>query len=361
MNGFESVVPAEKIDPSWMTQVLIEAGRLRGARVRALRREPCGAGHVGDSFRFTLEYDVPGAGPATLVGKFPSGDAVSRDFGGRAGWYRCEIGFYRELAAQLGISVPTALHVAMSPNETDFVLLMDDLAPARQVEQMASCSVDESALVLEQAALLHARSWRSAELAGREWLRGSIDIYSKATDDFADVLRRFTDLYREVVPVSDLEVPAKLVRHRDAWKQWLRTPRCLWHLDLRSDNVMFDACGGRRPVVVLDWQCLGFGQGTIDVAYWIGTSLSVEDRRRHERTLVAMYHDALHRNGVRDYSSEQCWNDYRVNAIHGMQVGIFAPGVVKRTPRGDRMWKEWFERTVTQVRDLDSFSVLARM
>lgn len=361
MSGFEPVVSVDEIGPSWMTHMLTAKGRLRHARVADVQRAPCGAGHMADSFRFTLQYDIPGAGPATLVGKFPSKDPVSRDFGGRSGWYRCEIGFYRELAPGLGMSVPTTVHVAMSPNETDFVLLMEDLAPARQVEQMDSCTAEESVRVLEQAASLHARSWLSSELAMRDWLRGSVGIYSQASEGFGDVLRRFIQLYPDFIPEADLQEAAKLVLHGNIWKRWISIPRCLWHLDLRSDNVMFDACGGSRPVVVLDWQCLGFGQGTIDVAYWIGTSLSVEERRQQERSLVSHYHDALRRNGVHDYSAEQCWNDYRINAIHGLQVGIFAPGVVKRTPRGDRMWKEWLGRVITQVRDLDSFAALARM
>jgi hypothetical protein len=63
---------------------------------------------------------------------------------------------------------------------------------------------------------------------------------------------------------------------------------------------------------------------------------------------------------VRDYSAAQCWDDYRVHAIHGLQVGVFGLGAVKRTQRGDRMWKIWIERTAAQVRDLDSYAVLDR-
>lgn len=359
MSGFDPVMPADKIGPGWMTQVLTAAGRLHDGRVTDVQLAPCGAGHVADSYRLRLQYDSPGAGPATLVGKFSSKDPVSREFGIRSGWYRCEVGFYRELAPRLPVSVPSTVHAALAADQGDFVLLMEDLAPARQVEQLASCSLEESIRVIEQAAALHARTWHSAELASLTWLRGSVGIYAQASEGFAEVLRIFSQLYPDFLPEADLREVRKLVPHADAWKRTLSTPRCLWHLDLRADNVMFDACGGTRPVVVLDWQGLGFGQGTIDVAYWIGTSLSVEDRRAHERALVAHYHDALSQNGVRDYTAEQCWEDYRVNAIHGLQVGIFAPGVVKRTPRGDRMWKVWLERAIAQVRDLDSFEALA--
>lgn len=361
MNAFEPVVSVEEITAEWLTQVLIRTGRTTAAKVVKVRRETCGTGQLGDSYRFTLTYDPPSAGPATLVGKFASKDPTSREFGSRSGYYRSEIGFYTELAPRLDMSIPTALHAALASNATDFVLLMEDLAPARQVDQLLGCSADESARVLEQAAALHAASWHDPDLAAQEWLRGPVGIFTQVTDNFAGVVQGFPDLCGDLVPEADLAEAARLIEHADTWKRIFSEPKCLWHSDLRADNVLFDAVSASRPVVVLDWQGLGFGCGTIDVAYWMGTSMTVANRRAHERELVRHYHQALVSLGVTDYSGEQCWNDYRVHAIHGLQVGVFGLGAVKRTPRGDQMWKLWIERTAAQVRDLDSFDALARV
>lgn len=46
-------------------------------------------------------------------------------------------------------------------------------------------------------------------------------------------------------------------------------------------------------------------------------------------------------------------------AIHGLQVGVFGLGAVKRSARGDEMWRIWIERTAAHTRDLDSFAALA--
>jgi hypothetical protein len=54
--------------------------------------------------------------------------------------------------------------------------------------------------------------------------------------------------------------------------------------------------------------------------------MATGERRSHERALVDHDHAALIRHGVRDYSRERCWNDYRRNAIHGLQIGVFGPG-----------------------------------
>ena len=360
MKSFEAVVPVDEITAEWLTAVLLQSGRLdKSAKVVDVKRETCGTGQLGDSYRFTLGYDVPSAGPATLVGKFASKDPTSREFGSRSGYYRSEIGFYTDVAPTLAMSIPTAVHAALAANATDFVLLMEDLAPARSVDQLLGCNADESARVLEQAAALHAATWHDSRLASLDWLKGPVGIFTQVTDNFAGVVKNFPELCDDLVPAADLHEAAKLIEHADAWKRVFSEPQCLWHSDLRADNVLFEASGGTKPVVVLDWQGLGFGRGTIDVAYWMGTSMTVETRRAHERVLVAHYHQALLANGVTDYDAARCWEDYRVHAIHGLQIGVFGLGAVKRTPRGDQMWKLWIERTAAQVRDLESFTALA--
>jgi aminoglycoside phosphotransferase (APT) family kinase protein len=214
--------------------------------------------------------------------------------------------------------------------------------------------------VLEQAAALHAGSWRDPTLAGLDWLRGPMTLFTQVTDSFADVVRTFPQLCGDLVPDSDLEVARGMIRHASAWKRVLADPQCLWHSDIRADNVLFDVQGGARPVALLDWQGLGYGRGTLDVPAFLGTSLTVADRRTHERELVAHYHRALVAGGVDELDADTCWADYRMQAVQALQVGVFGLGAVKRTPRGDQMWRVWIERTAAHVRDLDSYQVLAR-
>lgn len=357
--GVPSVVPPDAVDARWLTAVLTCAGVLRGAEVTSVDRESCGTGQLADSYRFTLTYDRPDAGPATVVAKFASEDATSRDYGQRSGYYRSEIRFYTELAGGLGVSVASPIHAALAANETDFVLLMEDLAPARSVDQLVGCTPDEAALVVEEAARLHAATWRDPRLSGRDWLGATTAIFDHVTDNFADIVEAFPTLCGDLVPESDLAEARILCRYAEAWKAVFRDPQCLWHSDLRVDNVLFDAQGGARPCVLLDWQGVGLGRGTIDLAYFLATSLTTENRRAHERDLVAAYQRALAGNGVSGYGPDECWRDYRMHAIHALQVGVFGLGAVKRTPRGDEMWRVWIERAAAHTRDLDSFAVLA--
>jgi hypothetical protein len=360
----EPVVPRDAVDPEWLTDALSNTGALTGgARVTDVRREICGTGQLADSYRFTLTYDPPGAGPNTLVGKFPSDDATSRAFGQQSGYYKQEVLFYRQVAPGLAdsVAVPTPMYTELAANETDFVLLMADLSPARVVDQLVGCTADEAAATVEQAAALHADTWHDAELAGLDWLKGTAASFVRITDNFPVTTATFRDTFGDLIPQDQLDEAARLNDHLDAWKAVFTEPQCLWHSDLRADNLLFDARGGTIPVALLDWQGVGYGRGTIDLAYFLGTSLATGTRRACERDVVGLYHGALVAHGVEGYPAEQCWEDYRLAALHGLQVGVYGLGAVKRSARGDEMWRLWIERCCAQVQDLDSYPALASL
>jgi hypothetical protein len=358
----EPVVRVEQIDPEWLTEALTSIGMLSGGvRVTIVRREMCGTGQLADSYRFSLTYCPPGAGPGTLIGKFPSDDAASRAFGQQSGYYKHEVRFYEHVAPRLTttVAIPTPVYAELAANETDFVLLMADLSPARAVDQLVGCTADEAAATVEQVAALHAGTWRDAELAALDWLQGTAASFVRVTDNFPETTGTFREKFGDLVPQDQLDEAIRLNDHLDAWKAVFTEPRCLWHSDLRADNLLFDARGGTVPVALLDWQGVGYGRGTIDLAYFLGTSLTTEVRRSCERDVVGLYHRALVAHGVEGYSAEQCWDDYRLAALHGLQVGVFGLGAVRRSARGDEMWRVWIDRACAQVRDLDSYAALA--
>jgi hypothetical protein len=68
----------------------------------------------------------------------------------------------------------------------------------------------------------------------------------------------------------------------------------------------------------------------VDVAYFLIGAIGIEDRRQHERDLIAGYLDSLKRHGVKAPPSfDQAWLDYRRFALHGfawtMTTGEFHP------------------------------------
>jgi hypothetical protein len=111
-------------------------------------------------------------------------------------------------------------------------------------------------------------------------------------------------------------------------------------------------------VVALDWQTLSLALPARDLAYFLGTGLCVEDRRAHERDLVAAYHVALTAYGVAGYSLEDCWEDYRFAMVQGPLVSVFGCAYGTRTERGDRMFATMVARSCAAIRDLDSLALV---
>ena len=158
MTGHPDIRPPDAIDAAWLTAVLRQAGV--DAVVDGVRARQIGTGQIGDSVRFELSYaGAPADAPASLVGKFPAAGAESRATGVALGNYLREVRFYQQLAPTARISTPRCWHTDVDPQTHDFVLIMEDLAPAAPGDQLKGVTLDQARQVIVEAAKLHASHW----------------------------------------------------------------------------------------------------------------------------------------------------------------------------------------------------------
>ena len=349
---------ASDVTPEWLTEALRHAGALaQGAAVRSFETAPIGTGQMADTTRFMLTLDEPGAGPASVVGKFASADDQSRGTGLALRAYEIEVRFYREVAARIGARVPAVYLAEVEPDTGWFTLLMEDIAGAAQGDQIAACSPDVAAAVLDEMAGLHAPCWEAPELEGLEWLNRA----TPESDGFLlalvpSLLPGFLERYADTLAPEHQEVCRLFVEHLPAYLRLRGGPRTASHGDFRLDNLLFQP-DNPRPVVV-DWQTAAWGGASVDVAYFIGGCLGTEDRRAHEQELLAHYHDALRRRGVRDYSLAQLRADSRRDTFAGILMAIVASMVVQRTERGDLMFLTSATRHAQHALDADAPALL---
>jgi aminoglycoside phosphotransferase (APT) family kinase protein len=130
------------------------------------------------------------------------------------------------------------------------------------------------------------------------------------------------------------------------------------HGDYRLDNLLFGTTAGGPPVAVVDWQTHLWGDPLSDVSYFLGAGLVADDRRAHERDLVEAYRSAMASAGV-TLSADECWRRYRLHAISGWHMAVFAAMVVVQTDRGDEMFCTMANRHGRQMLDLESESLLS--
>ena len=138
-----AVVAHQAISAEWLSAALQHQGI--AAVVGDFTVETISAGQLGEVRRCHLRYSArcPPQAPTSLIGKFPSADDVAASTGRRLGIYRAEVMFYRELAARAAIRTPRP-DVAAIDDPHNFVLLLEDLAPATAGDHLRGCAVADA-------------------------------------------------------------------------------------------------------------------------------------------------------------------------------------------------------------------------
>jgi aminoglycoside/choline kinase family phosphotransferase len=344
------------LDADGLTAALHAAGTLApDLRVTSVDQQPVGTGQMGDCLRLALGYSGATDAPPTLVAKLPSSDETSRATGVALRTYEVEVRFYQELASRLPVRSPVCHHAEIDVESGDFVLLLEDLAPAEQGDQVAGCSVDAASLVLAEAARLHAPLWGSPELDGLDWaVRWSQESQDGMHAMITVLWPNFVERYGDRLDDDVVEMGHRFIAGLPAYYANRPQPHTVVHNDFRLDNLLFGTPEGGAAVAVVDWQTVGVGPGVLDVSYFLGAGLSVEDRRANEEALVQEYHEALLAGGVEGFSWDRCWSDYRAFAFAGFHMAVLASMIVERTDRGDAMFLAMAGGHGRQILDLDS-------
>jgi len=345
----------DDVTPEWLTAVLRAAGATEG-RVESVEATPVGTGQVGDSVRFTLTWDEEGAGPATVVGKFPTEDETSRATATAVRTYEVETRFYQHLRDRVDIAAPVPYLARFDPATHDFVILMNDLAPARQGDQIEGCTPDEAALAMAEAAKLHAPVWGDSTIEGFDWMNRS------SPEGLVDLMGMlwpgFCERYAGRVDAEVVDAGTRLMEKLPSYLGFRPDTRTAVHGDFRLDNMLFDPTPGGVPLTVVDWQTVSCGAGVQDVAYFNGTGLEPGLRADVERDLVREYHDTLRAGGVKDLSFEACWDQYRRFAFAGFIMAVISSMIVGQTDRGDEMFMAMANRSGRMALDLETLDLL---
>ena len=317
------------VTAQWLSDVL-------GARVTDVAWRAIGTGQVGDSARFTLTYAEPGAGPPTLAGKFAAADPTSRHTAVTHGLYAKEVAFYRELAPRLAIRTPRAWAAEVSEAGDSFVLLFEDLGPARQGDQLSGCSAEDAFQSVRQLAGLHAPTWNADDFLDRPWFAAKPGALESIQSAFPVATAIFAERYADQLEPELMAVCHALAQRSASWFGRAPAQRSLVHGDYRLDNMLFDILRGAEPLGVLDWQTLQVGSGLTDLAYFLGAGVGTS-LAALEEDLVDAYFAAMTAAGC-PLDRVAVWDDYRRGVLHGVSTAVFSAAFVERTARGDAMF-----------------------
>ena len=261
--------------------------------------------------------------------------------------------FYRHVAESLAARVPRCHLAVASEDWHEFTLLLEDMAPATQGDQIAGADPAAVLLAATNLAGVHGPRWCDPTL----WDVPHVAAVGKGDAEFLaavfdDAVAPFLEWFG---PALDAGQRATLQRVTAGLARFLldRAERfSVLHGDYRLDNLLF--APDRSVVAAVDWQTMTVGLPARDLAYLLATSLESADRRAVEDDVIAAYHEALRGHGV---------DDYPLADLHGGLPGGDAAGSAHHgarrrdsatTARGDAMFTVMARRSLDAVAELGS-------
>jgi hypothetical protein len=309
----------EEITPAWLSAAL--GSGHPGAEVVAHRLSEPDEG-TSSRRRIFLEWNEAGVAAGLPASVFCKSTMTleSRYLLGMNGGIAAETMFFRDIREGLDIRAPRAYYSELDPQSFNSFIVLNDMADDVTFGDYTMTLTQEQAR--DQVATLakvHAKYYDSpaldTELASwNDWEKYFTITVEKA--GFGPACARGFQEARDVIPAR------LFARASEIWPATLRSvlehstlSRTLIHSDVHLKNWYIDSDG---TMGLNDWQCSCKGHWGRDLAYAISTALSVEDRRRWERDLVAYYVERLHAEGIASVTADEAWLYYRHNLFSAL-------------------------------------------
>ncbi|RFN44941.1 putative aminoglycoside phosphotransferase protein [Fusarium flagelliforme] len=243
--------------------------------------------------------------------------------------YRLEAEFYYNIAPTLNMALPRAIYAGTDTVRGQGLVVFEDLKAqgysfGNPLEPWPVSRVEAG---VKQLATLHAGTWgnRGEDLPS---LAKAFSLKDAVTSLLSpeEWDKRFDPDTRPPVPVHLEDQERIMAAFETLWRSETRM-KCLIHGYAHIGNTFISPTG--EPGF-LDWQVIHPGSAMTDVAYFIIGSLSIDDRRLHEKELLLSYLEALNGEGGPEMLLEDVWGEYRRQAFHGFAWAVVGPMMPSR-------------------------------
>jgi hypothetical protein len=259
-----------------------------------VQKERIGTGQIGKCIRFALDFaGDPDGAPRSLVGKFASDDPLSRETGIQLGNYHREVMFYRELAERIPIDKPRCYYAEIEGRGADFALLLEDMAPAVQGNQMAGCSVPIARGAVRELVKLHAPTWQDESLRGKDWIEERTpDKGAVWREMYRASLAPFLARFAPVLADDEREIIARVAESKGPPFSYPSEPWALVHIDFRLDNLLIDERVTPPRVAVVDEKSV-VHYTKVEIRHDYGAEVEVTAGLKGGETVVVHPGDAI--------------------------------------------------------------------
>ncbi|MGN7779440.1 phosphotransferase [Mycolicibacterium sp. 22603] len=350
---------ASGLTADWLTEILSSSGAITaGTHVTDLRVERIAEGVGFASFLYRLHLGLDGAGPATVIAKFPTDYPAYQQLAASIRLYDREVTFYNEVATAAPVHTPRAHFAEFDSENGEFLIVMEDVGALENADQVAGLSIDRARAVLAETARFHAWGWDTTPSVTEHPAFLSLDdarmagLFSAGT---AAGWAVFGQHGRAAVPADLENVINDYSASAPHLLAALTAPTTLVNGDLRADNLFFAEDGSH---VTVDFQFTGRGCGMWDVAYLVGQGMSPMERDGREIELVRHYLTTLAGLGI-DYPFDLAWRQFQIATV--VQIALPLSAMMSWdnvNDRGRELLQVLMERSVAIIGDCDAVSAV---
>jgi hypothetical protein len=349
--------PAQ-VTPEWLTGVLRQSGILKRGRAINVRNRLTKTLFLSIVSRLEVSYskNVASSAPSRLFLKISRPDlspAVSSELDNK------EVEFYRTVAGEMNNPhLIRCYDAAYSPENRNSHLLLDDLSETHfQTESPRPPPELYCEMAMECMGRLHAYWWEHPRLGkeiGKLFDESELNAFVCEAEKN---INSFVDFLGDRLSVERRKIYDRLLSSK--YKIWRRLTDAagltLAHGDAHWWNLLYPREAHTDRVRLFDWQLWHVDVGARDLAFMVALGGYAE---RHgaamEQRLIRRYYASLRAHGVKNYTWEDCWNDYRWSAIRNLNV----PVVQWSQGRGVELWAGNLERAMLAYEDLGCSELL---
>jgi hypothetical protein len=314
---------AADVDPQWLTHAL----KTKHPGVRVSGVAPVARSEMTNSHaRLKIRYHEAAGAPDAMFCKLLPADPKRRGLIADTRMGPREVRFYNQIAPKIELRVPKCYVAKVDENDEAFILLLEDLVDTECgiSDGTQGLTPDAAARALEDLADLHTHyadpQYRKAHAS---WVPEPME-----SDYGAVMLRHGLDQHRDRLTTCFAEHAELYIAHRSALHAlWHEGPTTVIHGDPHIGNLFDDH--GRTGF--LDWGIINTSTPLRDVSYLLVMSMSIEDRRSHERELLRHYLTAQRAKGGPDIGFDEAWMRHRIHAAYSVpascQIVMFPENV----------------------------------
>jgi hypothetical protein len=316
------ITSTDQVTTVWLTSVLVNSGAITSGAVAAFDVNP-GRGNWSTNAILRVRYvdGSQGTLPQRLFLKMVNVDLGDDSFGAS------EVTYYtRDYAGVAGAPLVRCYDAAFSGELQRYHVLLDDLSETHVEAAEKTPTLEYGLALAEGLAAMHARWWgarRFTEAGASMHSAGHIRRYVDISESgVSPLLKRFAAGLEPDWPDAIHELYAK---HLQALIERTHDDNgfTLVHGDTGEKNILVPRSGD-RPIYIIDRQPFDWSLttwlGVYDLAYAIVLDWEVETRRNLEMPVLKRYHDQLIKHGIKGYTWEQLYDDYRLCAAMGVYV-----------------------------------------